>query len=223
MGDDEVAEEDLSSKAENILKKLQAEAAAKRLHKSGSPFKDTVFSKNSIKTVKHAQDFVIENEDASEERIKDVRGFQGHKPSLRAGKTEAEDTEDIKSQKHKRKKHKHSESLSTEDLDSVRTKIKEHKKKKEKYKHNKTEKLTGTLGTSGVPVDNDNNTAQSSNDMTYSKKRKIHKVVQPELSEFYSVAGLYPGILGKGPWAKLGKNYRQNTKIGKKFPREMPR
>ena len=27
-------------------------------------------------------------------------------------------------------------------------------------------------------------------------------------------SGLYPGILGKGPWAKLGKNYLQNTKIG---------
>ena len=26
--------------------------------------------------------------------------------------------------------------------------------------------------------------------------------------------GLYPSILEKGPWAKLGKNYRQKTKIG---------
>ena len=27
-------------------------------------------------------------------------------------------------------------------------------------------------------------------------------------------AGFYPCILGKGPWAKLGKTCRQNTKIG---------
>ena len=28
-------------------------------------------------------------------------------------------------------------------------------------------------------------------------------------------AGLYPAILGKGPWPKLGKNDQLNIKIGK--------
>ena len=29
------------------------------------------------------------------------------------------------------------------------------------------------------------------------------------------VTGLYPDVLGKGPWLKLGENYRQNDKIKK--------
>ena len=35
--------------------------------------------------------------------------------------------------------------------------------------------------------------------------------------DFVAYAGLYLAIFGKGPWPKLGKNYRLNVKIGKNY------
>ena len=158
MGDEEEVEEDKSLKAENILKKLQAEAEAKRSGKLDKRLNDSL-SKSK-------------NDDSSAELFKDDKEFHKDRHEKGFGKTEIdEDNDDPDVSKLKHKKRKHSEALPEEDFESERTDIKGNKKKKKK-KHKEKDGLSDNLDSSDIHDGEILGVSQSTDDLSPKKKRK---------------------------------------------------
>ena len=184
MGDEEEIEEDKSLKAENILKRLQAEAEAKRSGKLEALAKDSVNSGKEISARdKTLNDSLIKNKDSHTEDDKVFQDFHKHKHRTDFGKIEIQeegDDTDSHKHKHKKKKKKYSESISVEELESEVTESEGHKKKKKKKrKHNETENLTDNLDSRDIHDDKIGG-SQSTEDLSPHKKRKRHKDEQSE-------------------------------------------
>ena len=169
MGDEEV-EEDKSLKAENILKKLQAEAEAKRSGKlDNTPGKQD-------KTHSHS---LSKNDDSRTEQPEGDKEY--HKGKYK--KTEIHqniDDADVHKPQHKKKKRKNSDTLVVQDLESEIADIGEHRKKKKK-KHKETDHLIDSLDSGNREEGENLDVSQSSDGLSPHKKRKKHKDGETEL------------------------------------------
>lgn len=145
MGD-EAVEEDKSTKAENILKTLQAEAEARRLKKVQTPSKDTAASDkkepdgDENKLVKQNEELPKEldnKQDKNQEHIKKKKNKRRHTDSfdssdiLTGSNTISTDLTAQKSDKKRKRQKEEQSKLPEKDEESTKPKSDKPKKKKQ--------------------------------------------------------------------------------------------